>query len=107
MHCMPYKIFLKYFLGIDFYTVAFYSIISLTAFHASNVALLMLSPFFTFYHAKLSPIHTSHVALRHLPPSLDADEDVPEVNRAISDLKTVTTVMTSIVFNFLLCDCNE
>ena len=46
VHCMPYKNFLKYFLGIDLYAVAFHSIISLIAFHASKVALLMLSPFF-------------------------------------------------------------
>ena len=34
-----------------------------------------------------------------LPPSWDADEDVPEVSWDYS--RTVTAVMTSIVFNFL------
>ena len=50
-------------------------------------------------------MHASYVTLHHLPPSLDADEDVSEVNGDY--LKTVTAEMTSMVFNFLLCNCNE
>ena len=50
-------------------------------------------------------MRASHVTLHHLSPSWDADEDVPEVNRDY--LRTVTAVMTLMVFNFLLCNCNE
>ena len=50
-------------------------------------------------------MHASYVTLHHLSPSLDAVEDVSEVNGDY--LRTVTAVMTSMVFNFLLCNCNE
>ena len=46
VHCMPYKVFLRCFLAIELYTVSFYLIISLIAFHASSIALSTLSPFF-------------------------------------------------------------
>ena len=35
VHCMPYKIFLRYFLSIDFCAAAFHLIILLLAFHES------------------------------------------------------------------------
>ena len=47
----------------------------------------------------------SQVKLHHLSLSRDADKDVPEVDWDY--LRTVTAVMTVMVFNFLLCDCNE
>ena len=83
VQCMPYKIFVRYFLAIDFYTVAYHTIILLITFHASNVALLTLSPFFHVASRlviRLSSMHASHATLHHLSPSWDADKDVPEVN---------------------------
>ena len=62
----------------------------------------MLSPFIGSCY--LSSIHASHVMLHHLPPSWNAEEDDPEVDWDY--LRTVTVVMTSMVFNFLFCDCN-
>ena len=44
----------------------------------------------------ISSIHKSQVKLHHLPPSWNADEDGADY------LRTVTAVMTSIVFNFFV-----
>ena len=63
VQCMPYKNFPRYFLAINFYAVAFHMIILLIAFHASYVALLMLSLFFS--HSIMFSYHLStQVTLR-------------------------------------------
>ena len=73
VHCMRYKIFLRYFHAYAFCAIAFHML-----------ALLIAYP---------------HESCSYLPPSWDADEDVPEVNWEY--LRTVTAVTTSMVFNFL------
>ena len=45
----------------------------------------------------------SHKVMEILPPSWDADKDIPEKN-CNRIFKGLTTLM---VFNFLLCDCNK
>ena len=56
--------------------------------------MLLLSTLLPFIRSRyLSPIHMSHIALHHLPPSWD----VPKVNW--DNFRTVTAVMTSMFFN--------
>ena len=90
--------FLKYFLAIDFYAVSFHTIISLIAFHASSVALLMLSPFFHVLTHFWFSYHLSATLIGCWWGCSRGKQGY---------LKTVTAVMTSMVFNFLLWDCNE
>ena len=68
---------------MHFYAVSICMIISLIAFHASNVALLTLPPFFlVLTRLAITYPHKSRW-VASLAILMDADEDVPEVNRAI------------------------
>ena len=68
---------------MHFYPVSFRMIISLIACYASSAALLMLPPFLhVLTRLVVTYPHKSRwVAI--LAILMDADEDVPEVNRAI------------------------
>ena len=66
-----------------FYAVSFRMITSLIAFYASSVALLMLPPFFHVLTCLVITYPHKSRWVASLAILMDADEDVPEVNRAI------------------------
>ena len=68
---------------MHFYAVSFRMIISLIAFHASNVALLTLSPFFHVLACLVITYPYKSRWVTSLAILIGADEDVPEVNRTI------------------------
>ena len=67
---------------MHFYAVFFCMIISLIAFHASSVALLTPPFFYVLTRLVITYPHKSRW-VASLAILMDADEDVPEVNRAI------------------------
>ena len=75
--------FLRCFLAMHFYAVSFRMIISLIAFYASSVALLTLPPFFHVLTRLVITYPHKSRWVASLAILMDADEDVPEVNRAI------------------------
>ena len=97
--------FFRCFLAMHFYAVSFRMIISLIAFYASSAALLTLPPFFsrsnTFSYYLSTQVTmgciTCHPHGRWWGCSRGKQ----------GYLKTVAAVMTLLVFNFLLWDCNE
>ena len=66
-----------------FYAVSFHMIISLIAFYASSIALLTLPPFFHVLTCLVITYPHKSRWVASLAILMDADEDVPEVNRAI------------------------
>ena len=68
---------------MHFYAVSFCMIISVIAFHTSSVALLTLSPFFHVLTCLVITYPHKSRWITSLAIFMDADEDVPEVNRAI------------------------
>ena len=93
---MRYKIFPRFFSAITFYAIAFHTITLVIAFHMSHVTLSMLLPFSrskSFLKTGIanpldgsendkvwddSSDEESDEVEEILPPSWDADEDVPE-----------------------------
>ena len=95
----------RYFLAIDFCTVSFHTIISLIAFHASSVTLLMLSLFFHFLtRLVITYLHKSR-CFESLATLIKSWWGCSRGNQGY--LKTVIAEMTEMVFNFLLWECNE
>ena len=96
MHQIRYTIFPRYFSVIAFYAIAFHTSTLIIAFHASHITFSTLSPFSrskSFLKAGIanpldgsgddkvwsdSSDEESDEVEEILPPSWDADEDVPE-----------------------------
>ena len=93
---MQYKIFPRYFSAITFYAITFHTSTIVIAFHASHITFSTLSPFSqskSFLKTGIanpldgsgddkvwddSSDEESDEVEENLPPSWDADEDVPE-----------------------------
>ena len=75
--------FLRCFQAMYFYAVSLHMIISLVAFYASSLALLTLPPFFHVLTRLVITYPHKSWWVASLAILMDADEDVPEVNRAI------------------------
>ena len=73
VHCVRYKIFLRYFLAITFYAITFHTIA--LYYLPRNIALLTLLLFSRSIALAmaLSSIDANHVTMHHLPTSWDAE----------------------------------
>ena len=118
------KCFSRYFSVITFYAIAFHPSALVIAFHVSHIKFSILSPFSrskNFLKTGIanpldgsgddkvwddSSVEENDEVEEILPPSWDADGDVPEEDwdRLFKDSDSSDDFDG---FRFLLCDCNE